>query len=66
MDRNVFNTLEIFELVQDHGQGNFGFEAGQRGTDAEVNAMSKGQMAIGLALDIELIRFGKLSCVTIG
>ena len=58
--RNILDPLNVFELFKHHGQDNLCFEAGERRTDTEVNAVSEGEMAIWLTLDIERVGIRKL------
>jgi hypothetical protein len=68
MDRNrdPFHSSEASELMQHHWQGNFCFQTSQWSAYAEVDAVTKGQVTIGLALDIKTIGIRKSGWITIG
>ena len=64
--RNILHAPQISQLFQHHRQGNLCFQAGQGSAEAEVNAMSKGQMAIWLTLDIEAIWIRESRWIAVG
>ena len=62
----VLDALNVLELFKHHGQDNFCFEAGEWCPNAEVNAMSEGEMAVWLTLDIERVGVRKLGRIAVG
>src|SRR2546428_11547996 len=54
-NRDLLDPLQIVELCQDHWQGHLRFQTCQRCPDAEVNAMTKGDVAIRLTPNVEAI-----------
>src|SRR5215471_10948338 len=65
-NRNSFNSLQVFELLQHHWQGNFRFQSCQWSAYTEVNTMPIGQVAIWFALDIEALWIGEACWIAIG
>jgi hypothetical protein len=65
-NRDPFHSSEASELLQHYWQGNFGFQTSQWSTHTEVDTVPKGQVAIGLALDIKTIGIRKSGWITVG
>src|SRR5947209_6241852 len=59
-------ALDVLEALEEHGEGNFGFQPGQGCSEAKVNAMSKRDMPVGCASDVEAVRVGELRLITVG
>jgi len=57
---------EVREALQEERKGNFSFEPGEWGTEAEVRAESEREVSIGLASDVEAVGLVELFGVTVG
>ena len=57
---------QLRQASRDRAEGDLPFQLGQRGTEAEMDAIAQSDVAIGLAGDIEGVRLGKLGWVPIG
>ena len=61
-----FYTSDVFQLLQHHWQGNFGFQTSQWSAHTEVDAMTEGHVAIRLTFDIKLIWIRETGWIAVG
>src|SRR2546423_3935701 len=61
----IAGKFEVTDSIQKFGERDSCFQTCQRGAEAEVNAVSEGNVRVGIARDIEMICLGKLLGVSI-
>jgi len=66
LQRLIGGKFETLESLQQIGERDSGFGAGECGAQAKVNAVAKGDMRIGIAADIEAVRVCELAGIAVG
>src|SRR5687768_17865663 len=55
LPRRIRRRGEVFDAAEELGECDLGFEASQRGAEAEVRAVAKGDVRVGIAGNVETL-----------